>query len=274
MFSKFHTIGGKKKRNNMGITDKTSLGDRMKSYEDVTESVLLPRVPYIIRVDGKAFHTYTKGCERPWDSKLERVMDLTAKALCENIQGARIAYVQSDEISILVHDYRTFDAQRFFGGRIQKIASVCASIAGATFTKNSWHIFDDGFDFDRSKYIKLAYFDCRVFSLPESDVCNYFLWRQQDATRNSIQMLARTLYSNKELHKKKTKDLMDLCHAKGKNWNDVSTRNKRGRCLVNKSFYLPGTLNLRHNWVVDEEIPIFSENRDYINSHMVVVDDK
>lgn len=255
-------------------SDKTSLGDRMKSYEDVSESVLLPRTPYIIRVDGKAFHTYTKGCERPWDSQLEKVMDLTAKALCENIQGAQIAYVQSDEISVLVHDYKTFYSQRFFGGRIQKIASVCASIAGATFTRHSWQIFDDYNEADKSKLINPAYFDCRVFSLPEDDVCNYFLWRQQDCTRNSIQMLARSLYSSKELHKKKTKELMDLCHAKGKNWNDVPTRNKRGRCITNESYYMPVTLSLRHNWIIDDEIPIFSEDRNYINQYLTQPDDK
>lgn len=103
------------------MSKKDSLGDRMKSYEHAVDYVLTPRTPLILRVDGKAFHTYTKGLKRPWDETLNEVMDITAATLCDNIQGAQVAYVQSDEISILVHGYKSFGSQQYFNGRVQKM---------------------------------------------------------------------------------------------------------------------------------------------------------
>lgn len=256
----------------MGGSDRTSLGDRMKGYESVTESRLTPRTPLVLRLDGKAFHQYTKGLKRPWDETLHDVMDMVATELCHVVQGAQVAYVQSDEISILVHTYKTFEAQPYFDGRVQKIVSVTASMAAAHFTAESWRLFDDPVNpvANKASKIRLAFFDCRAFVMPESDVCNYFLWRQQDATRNSVQMLARSLYSHKECNNKNGSQLQDMCMEKGQNWNDVATRYKRGRCIVKKAREVDGTQ--RTYWETDNEIPIFSQDRDYINKFLAVTE--
>lgn len=254
------------------MSKKDSLGDRMKSYEDVVDFKLPPRSPIILRIDGKAFHSYTRGLKRPWDDALTDVMDETAMTLCKNIQGAQVAYVQSDEISILIHGYKTFVSMPYFDGRLQKLCSVPASIAGATFTALSRRLFGNG-------EIKPAYFDCRAFFVPEADVCNYFLWRQQDATRNSIQSLARSLYSHKECNNKNTSQLNEMCFQKGQNWNDVPTRYKRGRCIIQSKQDKGGPMAeflrkpFRSSWIVDNEIPIFSQDRDYINKLLATEDE-
>lgn len=257
----------------------------MKGYEQAARTVLPGRMPAVIRVDGKAFHTYTAGCTRPYDTRLIDVMDLTAIELCKNIQGAQIAYVQSDEISILINNYKTFDTQGWFDNQVQKMVSVAASVAAATFTANSYKIWEE----PRPKFIqdmnppsstyniKPAFFDARVFILPEKEVCNYFIWRQQDASRNSIQMLARSLYSSKELFKKNSSDLQEMCHQKGKNWNNEETRYRRGRCITKftTSVAMPPSneLVVRSKWDVDNEIPIFSQDREYINKHLAVTEE-
>lgn len=235
-----------------------SLGDRMKGYEQAARTVLPGRLPIIIRVDGKAFHTYTAKCNRPFDERLADVMVSTAKHLCEEVQGAQLAYTQSDEISVLVHGYKKFDSQAWFDLQVQKMASVAAGTASAHFTANSWKILNDG--------LRPAVFDARVFVVPEADVCNYFLWRQQDATRNSIQMLARSLYSHKQLDGKNGSELQELCFAKGHNWNDLPTRWRRGVCIKRRqSEPHPDMGHTKERLVVDLDIPVFSQDRAYIN---------
>lgn len=263
-----------------------SLGDRMKSYEDAYRMHLPIRMPVILRVDGKAFHTYTKGCKKPVDQGLVDCMNDTAIALCKNIQGAQIAYVQSDEISILLNNYKTIDTQAWFENNVQKMVSISASIASVTFTENSYKIWGfhdnaEGTGFEGMGYtspiIKPAYFDSRVFVLPKEDVNNVFLWRQQDATRNSVQMLARTLYSHKQLDNKCNSELQDLCMKKGVNWNDCPTSQKRGRCIIKTKTLKEGKNHLtgepayfkRSEWVVDNEIPIFSKDTSYINKYLL-----
>lgn len=256
------------------------LGNRMKKYEDAYRTNLPIRIPVVLRIDGKAFHTYTKGCKRPVDDGLVEVMNDTAKYLCKNIQGAQIAYVQSDEISILLNNYQSLDTQPWFENNLQKMVSVSASMAGAIFTMNSWKIWSKPGSHEATMDTKPAFFDCRAWVIPEADVCNYFLWRQQDATRNSVQMLARTLYSHKELNGKANAALQELCFQKGINWNDCPIPQKRGRCIVKKttvklscgpvSALLANPKakfgeTVRHVWEVDNNIPVFSQNRNYIN---------
>lgn len=250
------------------MPSKDSLGDRMKRFEGAYNQFLPGRMPMMLRLDGKGFHNYTKGMKRPWDDALNLVMDMTAKKLCQEIGGAQIAYVQSDEISILIHSYKKLESQAYFDGKIQKIVSVSAGIASATFTAESWRLNDE-------KQIKPAYFDSRVFILPESEVANCLLWRQQDATRNSVQMLARSLYSHKECNNKNNSELQELCFQKGHNWNDVPTRHKRGRCIVKEQYPVVITNRegltetvMRSRWTVDEEIPVFSQDREYINKYL------
>lgn len=230
--------------------NKDTLGDRMKAYEKVQSHVLSPRTPIIIRVDGKAFHTFTRGLEA-FDPSLMAMMDKAATEICKQVSGAQIAYVQSDEISILLHYYKRFNSQPYFNNELQKICSVTASIAAATATMESASVFGK---------VKPAVFDSRVFTLPEDEVCNYFLWRQQDWTRNSVQMLARSMFSHKECNNKNNSELQEMCFVKGKNWNDLPTSHKRGRCVVHTEGM---------GWHLDQEIPVFSQDRDYINKLLV-----
>lgn len=261
------------------MTSKDSLGDRMKSYEDSYRISLPIRMPVILRIDGKAFHSYTKGCKKPVDQGLVDTMNLTAKYLCENVQGCQIAYVQSDEISLLLNNFKTLDTQSWFDNTLQKMVSISASMASVKFTTESWRIWGhDQYDsasgdVHNDPIIKPAFFDSRAFVLPKEDVCNYFLWRQQDATRNSVQMLARTLYSHKECNNKNNSELQEMCFKKGINWNDCPTSQKRGRCIIKTKTLKQGVnpkngnvfMAHRTEWVVDNEIPIFSQDRNYID---------
>jgi tRNA(His) 5'-end guanylyltransferase len=227
-----------------------SLGDRMKAYERSFDHAMPWRMPVVIRVDGRAFHTYTRGLERPFDRRLMLAMDGVALALCRDIQGARLAYVQSDEVSVLVNAYESLESQPWFGNRVQKTVSIAASIAAAEMTARSVDVFGE---------IRPAQFDARVFVLPEAEYVNYFLWRQQDWTRNSIQMLARSLYSHKECHEKDQGELQEMCWQKGQNWNDLPIQIRRGRCAVRRGE------GERSHWAIDDEIPIWkNEGRAYV----------
>lgn len=211
-----------------------SLGDRMKRYEDVNRHTLTPRMPAILRVDGRAFHSYTRGCDRPFDERLMMAMDRVALKLCHEVTNARCAYVQSDEISILMTDYATHDTQPWFGGNIQKIVSVAASMAAVHLTLESPTFHPLCLD-DMMAYGPIpCEFDARVFAMPKEDVANYFVWRQQDWTRNSLQMLSRSLYSHSELKGKNQAAMHEMCFQKGKNWADLSPVMKNGRWVVKR----------------------------------------
>lgn len=252
-----------------------SLGDRMKGYEQASRTILPGRLPVIIRVDGRAFHTYTKGCQRPFDERLQGVMDDTAIALCEEIQGAQFAYVQSDEISILVHSYKRLNSSAWFNNQIQKMVSISAAIASTTFSMNSWKIWMKTDDELASphQYVKPAVFDARVFVLPEAEVCNYFIWRQQDAIRNSVQMLARSLFSHKECNNKNGRELQEMTASKGLNWLDLSPSEQRGRIIVKQSFdveLFDGKKETHSRWIADYNTPLFVENRGFVNEQLEV----
>ena len=245
-----------------------SLGDRMKEYERSAASTLPKKLPVLLRVDGKAFHTYTKDCDRPFDQNLIEAMWETAKVLCEEIQGAQLAFVQSDEISILIHNYKNRESEPWFGNKVQKMVSVAAGSASGVMTKESVRIFGTTREGIFQPRRKRACFDARVWVLPPFEVCNYFIWRQQDWTRNSVQMLARSLYSHKQLIGKNNPELQELCFQKGQNWNDLPTYLRRGACIVKTDYYVDATL--RSKWFVDKSIPIFTTDRDYIDRRLEV----
>lgn len=244
-----------------------ALGDRMKAnYEDRTR-ISLPRRSYtIIRIDGKAFHTYTKGLERPFDDGLIEDMDLTAAYLCKNIMGAKFAFVQSDEISILLTDFEDIGTQSWFDSNLQKMCSVSAAQATRAF--NEARIKRLGID-----KMKWAEFDSRVFQIPQkAEVENYFIWRQQDTTRNSISSVAQSLYSHKELNGKSVDDQQELIFQKGINWNNYAPKYKRGRMIVRESYEKPAVSEkeqaaTRTRWV-SIEVPIFTQEREFLSDRI------
>lgn len=210
---------------------------RMKSnYENRNKYFLTRRTPVIIRLDGKAFHTYTRGLEKPFDEGLIEDMQATAIYLCQNIQGAKCAYTQSDEISILLTDFDDLNTQAWFDYNLQKMCSVSASLATGIF--NQLRVIRN-FEETKIKFIdeiKIANFDSRCFNIPKEEVSNYFLARQKDAVKNSISMLAQSLYSHQELEDKNQSEQHELIYQKGLNWNDLHWSKKRGS-FVTKNEY-------------------------------------
>jgi len=212
-----------------------SIGDRMKQYyEDRYRIKLTRRTPVIVRVDGKSFHTLTKKYNKPFDATFVDAMYITGEYLLKNTQGAKVAYIQSDEISLLITDFDELNTHGVFDYNVQKIVSIISSMASVQLS---------------SILLTEAIFDGRVFNIPKEDVYNYFLWRQQDWTRNSIQMLAQSLYSHKELHKKNSSDLQEMCFAKGYNWNDLTGNLKNGIFISKEDGYYPGKIQNNKNYI-------------------------
>lgn len=209
------------------MSDKTALGDRMKAHEAVTRAVLPPRTHSVVRVDGRAFHQHLKGAEKPYDHAVMDAMNLVAVSLCEGMQGAVFAFVQSDECSVLFTDFETPTTQAWFGGIVQKVVSVAASLATASFNLNYHPPTPRG----------PAQFDARVFTISDPvEVANYFLWRQRDCVRNSITMAAQAKFSHKQLHGMSTGDMQEMLWSEhGINWNDYPDGCKRGRVAVRKT---------------------------------------
>lgn len=277
------------------------LGNRMKTfYEEIPKTKLIKRCPVIFRLDGRSFHTFTKGFKRPFDDVLIKTMQETAKYLCENIQGCQLAYTQSDEISLLLIDYQRFETSAWFDYEIQKMCSISASMATMAFNKlfeKAFKEFVEEPDYTMrdlelfSAYSnavkKGAMFDARVFNILKEEVTNYFYWRQLDASRNSIQMVGQANFSHKELQHKSCNDIQDmLMTQKGINWNDFPTYQKRGSCVIKEDYWIDGNdgceyseeysevLNrtggcktdiMRSRWIIDKDIPIFKgDGRQYI----------
>lgn len=244
----------------MGKAQKDSLGDRMKGfYEDAYRICLPRRMPMIIRLDGKAFHTLTRGLEKPWDRRFVETMARTAEALCKEVGNCKLAYVQSDEISLLCLDYDKLETEAWFGRNLQKMVSVSAGLATKYFNEFA----------EVEKLDRTGTFDARAFVLPVAEVANYFLWRQQDCVRNSIQGLAQAKFSHKELQGLSCNKLQEkLFRERGINWGeDVPTHLKRGIC-VEKIVPKPDLADLAPRWTVNYEIPRFEENRYFIERHL------
>lgn len=222
---------------------KDSLGDRMKAnYEDRARHYLTRRTPVIIRLDGKAFHTVTRGLEKPYSKALADAMLDGATALMAEAQGAKMAYLQSDEVSILLTDWDRHETQAWFDYNKSKIESVAASCMTAHFNASAepWRI-------GRAP----AMFDARAFNVPREEVANYFLWRAKDWERNSVAMYCQAHFSPKQMHGKGKADQHDLLHSIGKNWTtDLSPRWRNGTWLIYDSGGLKRTHEIR---------PIFSE---------------
>ena len=279
------------------------LGIRMKTfYEQIPKTKLMRRCPVAIRIDGKAFHTFTRGFQKPFDEMLIKSMQETMKYLCENIQGCVLGYTQSDEITLILVDYKKLDSSAWFDYEIQKICSIAASMATMAFN----NIFskyvkkfdlelaynDNGIDTEENRKLweiykkaveKGAMFDARCFNIPKEEVTNLVYWRQLDASRNSIQMVGQANFSHKELQHKSCNNIQNmLMTQKGINWNDLPTYQKRGSCCVRNKIVIESdgvmeTVQLRNTskseneWIIDTEIPIFKEEgRKYIDKLIFV----
>jgi tRNA(His) guanylyltransferase len=253
--------------------EKDSLGDRMKSFEDTTRFHVQRRTPVIIRLDGRAFHTFTKCLKHyddsmkttPFSIKMHEVMTMTMLGCMALTQNAVFGYTQSDEISILLRDWDKHETEQWFKGALQKIVSVSASQASVIFN----HFFDEEVR-KAQTFNDLAHFDARVFNIPKEEVANYFIWRQQDASRNSVQMLGHFHFSQKEMHGKNNSQVQDmLMLEKQVNWNDLPVWMKRGTTGFpnpNRGEGIPPIL-------ADENCPIFTTDRDYIEKYLKI-DDK
>ena len=277
--------------------DNSDLARRMKDYESTSKTRLMKRCPVCIRIDGKALHSFTKNFNRPFDDVLIKTMQETTKFLCENIQGCVLGYTQSDEISLILIDYKELNTTPYFDYEVQKLCSISASMATMAFNRffadncREWYDsipyeeFENGSEkLDRlynaytKAFEKGAMFDSRCFNIPKEEVTNLVYWRQLDATRNSIQMVGQANFSHKELHGKSCNMIQDMLHEqKGINWNDFPTHKKRGSCVIKSTTtctyathdangnVVTGT-HERPHWVIDTEIPIFKgEGREYID---------
>ena len=271
------------------MPDRDSLGTRMKTYyEEVPKFRLYRRTPVAIRIDGKAFHTFTRGFKKPFDEILIKSMQQTMLYLCENIQGCVLGYTQSDEITLILQDYKTLTTSAWFDYEIQKICSISASMATMAFNRyfadivneaynyhtttedgchriNDIKVFEQLFDNYFSKIGK-AMFDARCFNIPKEEVTNLIFWRQLDAARNSVQMVGQAYFSHQELQNKSCNDIQDMLMEKYNiNWNDFPTTQKRGSCCVKNIDLDEYGINWGSGWKIDNEIPQFKgEGREYI----------
>ncbi len=254
------------------MSQEQTLGYRMKRYEEASKSTLPFRLPVVIRVDGKAFSKLTNclkknGC--PFNTNFMDVMNEVAIKLCHEIQGAEVAYVQSDEISVLIHGYKNHVSQGWFDNKLQKIVSVSAALAASTFTFHSGRIFDT---------LKQVAFDARAFVLPEHDVFNYFLWRQKDALRNSVQMLARSYFSQGQLNEKSNNDMISMLNDVGVNWNELPVGIQRGRIVQRRKqpytiSYKGENKQIERNVWLAEDAPLFSTNKELFKSFLEIDSD-
>lgn len=275
--------------------DRSDLANRMKNYEMRDRYFLQKRIPVAIRVDMRAGHTFTRGFKRPFDDIFMKSMQETAKYMCENIGNAKLAYVQSDEITIILTDYDTLETDCWFNYRTDKLCSISASMATMAFNKFFENNVDDyrfskwdgvsKYEKGTEEYIKTllkaiekgAMFDARCFNIPKEEVTNLIYWRQLDATRNSIQMVGQANFSHKELQNKTCNMIQDMLHEqKGINWNNFPTYQKRGTCVIKEEYYPEpvkgyencevNVLDVRTRWIIDKEMPILKgEDRAYVD---------
>lgn len=258
-----------------------NLDDRMKTYyEGVYRMYLTRRTPVIIRVDSRAGHTFTKHLHKPFDDVFMYTMQDTMKYLCENIQGCVIGYTQSDEITLCLVDYDKIETDAWFGYNLNKVVSISASMAtfafNRYFARNAKRFItklamsadvskDDINSYNAviSKCVERGLcFDSRAFNIPKEEVCNCFLWRQNDAMRNSIQSLAQSVLSRGEIFGKCSNDIVEILkEQKGIDWNALPNDVKYGSCSVRED----------EKWVVDHKIPRFcGENRSYVDELIFV----
>lgn len=266
------------------------LGLRMKNnYENISKTKLMRRTPVAIRIDGKAFHTFTRGFKKPFDQVLMKSMQETMKYLCENIQGCVFGYTQSDEITLILQDYKELTTDAWFDYEVQKLCSISASMATMAFNKffaKNVDVYNStppiSADPQANIYLaalnKGAMFDARCFNIPKEEVCNLIYWRQLDATRNSIQMVGQANFSHNELQGKSCNMIQDmLLTQRDINWNDFPTSCKRGTACLRKFVHDYDEYGIDWGdwspWMLDLDMPILKgENRKYVEDLIYIGD--
>lgn len=195
-----------------------TIGDRIKRYEETSKYHLTPRQPVFIRIDGKAFHTFTRNMKKPFDTKFMECMVCAGEITSKEMMGFKLGYHQSDEFTFVLTDLDTFETQTWFDNELQKIVSISSSM----FTAN----------FNSLMGGTKAVFDARAFSVPLEDAANVFIWRQRDWERNSIQMLSRSRFSHKQLMNKKVPEMHEMLFSVGVNWSDLDDNLKNGTFIT------------------------------------------
>lgn len=230
-----------------------TLAERMKTYEGISKTSLMIRTPVIVRVDGRAFHTYTKKFDKPKDFRIDDAMNATMLYLCKNIPGCILGYCQSDEISLVITDYKTLDTSPWFDYEVQKLVSVISSMATMAFNQRMMHLTGGTTCYG-------AMFDARAFNVPAHEVENYLIWRQQDCIRNVVSSYARSKYSQKEVHGHNSDQLILMLAQKGIIWTDLDSKIRNGRLAMKSAD--EGACELK--WNILEETPFFLEVRESI----------
>ena len=254
------------------------LGKRMKQYEAIPQISLMRRTPVAIRIDGKAFHTFTKHLHKPWDNLFQGAMQETMKYLCQNIQNCVFGYQQSDEITLILTDYETLTTDAWFGYEVQKLCSISASMATMKFNKaldeqlseyighllttntgkENWLSKEEDVYTEavNQAILKGAMFDARCFNIPKEEVTNLIYWRQIDAIRNSIQSHGQAKFSHKEMMNKNTKQVKEMLEKIGYNWETIPICCQRGVACI----------KTEDGWKIDKTMPLLKgEDRAYLD---------
>ncbi len=232
-----------------------TLSNRMKKYEFINRNYLIKKIPVIIRLDGRSFHSFTRGCNKPFDKNIMNSMVNASLKLFEEIQGCKLSYIQSDEVSFLLTDFEDINTQGWFDYNISKLISISASLMSVYFNEEFCLTSNDR---------TTAVFDSRCFNIPREEVSNYFLFRAKDWERNSIQMYAQSLFSHKQLQNKKKNDIHEMLYSIGKNWtNDLTDQQKNGTFLIKTENGIEKRTNiLPHFENINEIVKEFVRTRD------------
>ena len=238
-----------------------NLHKKMKQIEHSTRDYISSSSKYLmVRLDGKAFHTYTKKFNKPFDTRIEDAFQYTLTTLAEKIQSVKIGYSQSDEITLVLYKGEKEGSEHWFNGNIQKITSTSASIATAAFNKKMTELYPELNEF--------AFFDSRVYPVSETDVLEMLVWRQQDGIRNSVQALAQSKFSKKDLFKKSVKEQKEMLNGA---WEELPLFEQRGFTTIRENYLktveVPNRDKvevMRSKWIIDKEIPLFLKDPEYI----------
>lgn len=260
------------------------LEKRMKSYEKCYDFRIPNRANLLIRLDGKNFSKYTSNFNKPFDDNLSMCMDTATIKLCQYL-NPKFAYTQSDEISLYFNNIENIESELIFDGKVQKLCSIAASKLTSAFNITMLRLISTFKYLPDELLMKIttgdlpeieAVFDARIFVIPDiREVSNYFIWRQQDCTRNSVSMAASANFPSKFLENKSGSQKQDLLMEKGINWNDYKTKYKRGTIIKKMPVFVEGLNNepvMRKKWLPDYNTPIFTQDKEYLYNLLPKID--